>query len=906
MIIEEADYLAHYGILRKSGRYPWGSGEDQETRNRDFLGYVDTMRKQGLSDTEIARGVGLTTPQFRAAKSITTNAERQHNINTAQQLRDKGMSNIAIGEQMGKNESSVRGLLAPGAKDRADILSTTAQMLRDEVAEKRVIDVGTNVENHLGVSADKLRTAVAILKEEGYESFPVQIDQLGTNHKTVIKVLTAPGVTYRDVVSDKSQIKSITSRSDDQGRSYDNNLPPLNINSKRIAIRYAEQGGRDADGVIHVRPGVEDVSLGASRYAQVRIAVDGTHYLKGMAIYKDDLPDGVDLVFNTNKHDTGNKLDSMKAIKDDPENPFGATFRQIKNEDKTKVTSSMNLVNEEGDWDEWSRNLSSQFLSKQSPTLAKTQLDVTFENKKNELEDILKLTNPAVRKKLLEGFSEDVDASAIHLKAAALPRQASKVILPINSLKDTEIYAPTFNNGERVVLVRYPHGGVFEIPELTVNNRNPEAKKAIDRGRDAVGINSRVAARLSGADFDGDTVLVIPNNSNKVKTAPALEDLKKFDPQHSFPPYDGMKTMGGGTWNAATNKEIFPPGKSISSRRTQTEMGKISNLITDMTIQAAPHAELARAVRHSMVVIDAEKHKLDFKESSIKNGIASLEAKYQPKPDGRYGGASTLISRKKQDLRVPERKNRVDIDPATGRKIFTNTGASYTKITVNERTGVVKEEVIQKTTKVKRLSVEDAHDLSSGTPIETVYADHSNRLKTLANTARKEMVATRTVPYSPSAKSTYSNEVATLNAKLNIALKNRPLERQAQILANTSVSAKRAASPDMEAAEIKKLKGQELLKARNRTGAKKHLVEITEREWEAIQAGAISNNKLTDVLNNADLDEIKKLATPKSSIKMTSTKTARAKQMFASGYTQAEIASALGVSLTTLKVGLAE
>jgi hypothetical protein len=137
------------------------------------------------------------------------------------------------------------------------------------------------------------------------------------------------------------------------------------------------------DGVIFVRPGVKDLSMGAAPYAQVRIAVDGTHYLKGMAVYKDDLPPGVDLQFNTNKSDTGNKLDAMKEVKRnkddgsvDMDNPFGASIsHQIGDRDHTgkitKLTSVMNIVNEEGKWSEWSRNLSSQMLSKQRPALAK-------------------------------------------------------------------------------------------------------------------------------------------------------------------------------------------------------------------------------------------------------------------------------------------------------------------------------------------------------------------------------------------------------------------------------------------------------------------------------------------------------------------------------------------------------
>jgi lambda repressor-like predicted transcriptional regulator len=877
-IIPEENYLAHYGILRKSGRYPWGSGGPEKASNKGFLGYVAQLQKDGLTEAQIAEGLGINTTQLRAAKSIARNSERQNNINMATKLKDKGMSLVAIGERMGLPEATIRTLLAPGAKDKADILASTSTMLREQIKEKKYIDIGTGVENQLGISQTKLATAVAMLQEEGYKIHYLKVTQLGTGKQTTVKVLTAPDVPYSEVSANRGNIKQIQSFSEDGGRSYIGIQPPLSINSKRIAVRYAEDGGADSDGVIHIRPGIPDVSLGSARYAQVRIAVDNSHYLKGMAMYRDDLPPGVDLVFNTNKRNTGNKLDAMKALKDDPDNPFGAVVRQKINPKTGKVESAMNIVNEEGDWDKWSKSLSSQMLSKQSPTLAKQQLDMTFERKQREFDDIMALTNPGVRKKLLEAYADDVDSAAVHLKAAALPRQRSNVILPINSLSEKEIYAPNFRDGEVVALVRYPHGGIFEIPELTVNNRHPAAKKALGNAVDAVGINSKVAERLSGADFDGDTVLVIPNNKRQVKTSPALDGLKGFDPQRSYPSYEGMKVM--------------------TARTKAIEMGKVSNLITDMTIRGATHQELARAVRHSMVVIDAEKHKLNWKQSEIDNGIPQLKEKYQ---GSSKAGASTLISRATASVRVPERKPRPAgqggaVDPVTGEKRFVPTGATFVD---------AKGRTVLRTVESKKLAeTSNAHTLSSGTAIEKVYADHSNRLKDLANKARRTAVNTRLTPYSPSAKIAYQDQVSTLRSKLNIAQRNKPLERQAQLLANAIVQAKRDANPDMDPSDLKKIQGLALAEARARTGAGKQRIEISPQEWAAIQAGAVSNNTLSEILANSDLDVVKELATPRTKIIMTATKTNRAKSMAASGYTQAEIADALGVSLTTLKEAL--
>lgn len=860
---------------------------------------VSDLRKQGMSDTQIAKALNAKiqeinpdTPEFnttklRASTSIARNKQRAANIAMAEGLKAKGLSNIAIAERMRlPGESSVRALLEPGAKIRTDQLQATAAMLKDQVARKGYVDVGVGVERYSGTSRTKFDTALSMLESQGYHVIKVQVDQQGTGNKTTIKVLAPPGMTrqehYKHLVQNLDQIQPIDAASKD-GIHYEKIKPPVSISSKRVAVRYAEQGGTDADGVMYLRPGVKDLDMGGSNYAQVRIAVDGTHYLKGMAVYKDDLPEGVDIMFNTNKHDTGNKLDAMKpmqtkknpdgSISIDHENPFGAAIKPLNGQ-----RGVLNIVNEEGDWGEWSKSLASQFLSKQKPTLAEEQLGKLYSNKKKDLDEITALTNPAVKRKLLQSYSDDIDSASVHLKAAALPRQATQVILPISpgKIKETEVFAPQFKDGERVALVRFPHGGTFEIPELTVNNRNAEAARLIGRSaKDAIGIHPKVAERLSGADFDGDTVLVIPNNSGKVKSKSPLEGLKDFDPKTAYPAYEGMPKM--------------------TARQKGIEMGNVSNLITDMTIRGANDTEIARAVRHSMVVIDAEKHNLNYRLSYEKNGIASLKEKYQGRNErGQLKGASTLISRTSSDIRVPKYKPG-PIDPVTGEKTRRYTGETYTK----------NGKVIPKTIKsVKGAEVKSAHELSSGTPVEEIYATHSDRLKTLANTARKELVSTKSIPYSPSAAKVYGQEVSSLNAKLNLALKNAPRERQAQLVANAIMKQKQDANPDMDKDDIKKASGKALTEARIRTGAHKDLVSITDREWEAIQAGAISNHKLEQILNNSNLERVKELATPRKPTVMTSDKVARANSLLASGRTPSEVAEILGVALSTLNSSL--
>jgi hypothetical protein len=203
--------------------------------------------------------------------------------------------------------------------------------------------------------------------------------------------------------------------------------------------------------------------MGKANYAQVRIAVDGTHYLKGVAVYKDDLPAGVDIVYNSNKkrgtpkmHDDPEQSQVFKPMERDQDgninvtNPFTASIKP------GGQRGHLNIVNEEGDWDTWSKSLPSQFLSKQSPALAKQQLNMTYENRIRDLAEIKGLTNPTVRRKLLESFADETDSSAIHLEAASMKGQSTKVILPINSVKPREVFAPSLQNGTQVALVRFP------------------------------------------------------------------------------------------------------------------------------------------------------------------------------------------------------------------------------------------------------------------------------------------------------------------------------------------------------------------------------------------------------------------------------------------------------------------
>ncbi len=948
---EMKDILMHYGTPRHSGRYPWGSGENPYQRNGDFLSRVDELKGQGLSDTEIAKAMGLTTIQFRTQRSLAKDERRALEVERAKALQSDGYNPSEIARMMGYNsESSIRSLLNSDSEARMNQARVTAENLKRQVDEHGMIAISAGTERYLGVSREKLEEALYILELEGYNHFGGGVPQVtNKGQQTNIRVLCPPDTPYKEITrtyTDKNgevheKVTKVSSSIYDFDKvhpleevcdsiSYDNGDSfqkgfhyPASMNSERIQVVYAEQGGTKKDGVIELRRGVNDLSLGDAHYAQVRILVDGTHYLKGMAMYADDLPDGVDVRFNTNKKEgtpvCGPKDNTvLKTIKKDPNNPFGSLIKEHGGQSfyddpngeftdpKTGKKQSLSLINkraEEGDWSDWDDKLPSQFLSKQSLKLIKNQLSLTMADAQAEYDEICSLTNPTVKKVLLQSFADDCDAAAVHLKAASLPRQKYKVILPITSMKDDEVYAPGYENGEKVALIRFPHGGTFEIPVLTVNNKQAEAKSKLGLAKDAVGINSKVAERLSGADFDGDTVMIVPTGKGvKITSTPPLKGLEGFDGKLEYG-HDSTKTDPDGTVHYYRNGREFKPMKN-----TQTEMGIISNLITDMTLRGAKEEELAKAVRHSMVVIDAEKHGLDYKQSEKDNDIAYLKKTYQGTTDanGRYHeGAATLISRSKSQQEVLKRKGSPKVnqkgkdwyDPSKpeGSLIWNSVTEEYT-----DKNGKVKVRT-QKSTKMAetddaRLLISDAD-----TPQERAYAEYANQRKDLANKARLEIINTGKIAYSASAKATYKEEVDGMLADLNIALHNAPKETQAQIIANSKVAAMKKANPDMTSKEIKKASQQALTEARIQMGAERIKVPLDEKRWEAIQAGAISESQLIKILNNSDIDEVRQYATPRTTSTLSPAKVNKIEAMQASGnYSIAEIAQAVGVSSSTV------
>ena len=966
ILMGDKDAIMHYGMPRRSGRYPWGSGEDPYQHSKDFLGRVEEYRKQGMSEREIAETLGIfnekkqpSTSRLRAQIGVANYERQLYELETMKRLRDKeGLGPTDIGRKMGIPESTVRSMLEPKREEKIKEFTKTADFIKEQIDTRGMIDVGKGVERELNISKEKLNQALYILEAQGYPIYGGGVGQINNPGKqTNIKVICPPGTEHK-AIYDFDNVHSLNEYiSRDGGLSYEKKFHyPASMDSKRLMIRYKEDGGIEKDGIIELRRGVDDLSLGESRYSQVRILVDGTHYIKGMAVYSDDMPPGIDVVFNTNKTKDKPMKEVLKEIKDDPDNPFGSAIKDAERggqywyTDKKTGERKLGLINkraDEGDWTDWKDALPSQFLSKQSLSMARKQLNIAKANKLEEFDELCSLTNPTVKKHLLEKFADECDSAAVHLQAAALPGQKYHVIIPITSMKDTEVFAPNYKDGTKLALIRYPHGGTFEIPILTVNNKQPMAKKLLGTDVvDAVGINSKVAERLSGADFDGDTVMCIPTHDRggKVKIASKLplKELEGFDPKIEYPERPGMRYMK----NPVTKKDA-----------TQMEMGKISNLITDMTLGGAPDDEIARAVKHSMVVIDAGKHKLDYKRSEVENDIASLRKEWQGKATG---GAGTLISRAKgqitvdkrqgnykvnskdkewydptkpegakiwkqaDDLYYPERKydkttGMMTIKTTDGKKVTYKVSdrAAYEKYNpvkkINEQGEVIYTnkagDIQYKTSKrhqksTKMAEVDDAYDLVSEKkhPMELVYADHANSMKALANRARLEMMATGKIEYKKEAKAAYQKEVSSLMSKLNEAELNTPRERAAQRMANAELKAKRLADPDMKNDDVRKKGQQALNKYRQEVGSvsrRDRNIKITDKEWDAIQAGAISETTLRKILNNTDTDALRERATPRATTQLSQAKINQIKALSGS-YTIAQIAEKFNISTSTV------
>lgn len=944
---------------RGSGRYGWGTGENAYQRETFSVKMIKDLYKEGLDDKaivktfrdlgyddveiyerfdkygkklpDIAKALGIENSRLRAKISIKKNEEKAVRNLKIEELHKKEWSNQRIANELGVTEGTVRNVLKDPIDQNNRKLFRVADGLQEMVDKKRYLDVGPGGESFFGTTSSNFKTAIALLQERGYHRYPLYLNRIGANttNQIAYQILCPPDVTYHDMREHLGDIKSVKDYVVEEGLPKTNQLGlryPVSVSSDRIFVKFGDQGGVDRDGVIQLKRGVEDLGLGSSLYAQVRIAVDNSHYLKGMAVYADpdQFPPGKDIIFNTNKP-TGTPLmlDDPKAkqvfkkLEPDPDNPFKAAIKvkdgkvvgqwDYTGKDGKEHQSPINVVNSEDSWADWRKSLPTQFLVNQDRDLIKQQLKNAYDTKIAEFNDIKMLTNPAIKKHLLKEFAGECDTASIELRGAPFPNQQTFAILPVPSLKENEVYAPMYEEGSKVAMIRYPHQGLFEVVEATVTHKNKEAKSFMLNARDAVGIHPAAAKQLSGADYDGDVVTIMPTVSadgkviNDIRKDKAIQELMDFDP-NSFERKEG---------------DTF---KRISKNYQNRMMGVATNLLQDMKTIGAPREDIIRAVKFCYVIIDSEKHDLNWKAAEKQFGIQELRKTYQHKVDPETGeesdgGASTLITRAKSPVFRDMYNPKWQPDPNTGEVVYQDkprTKPDFKRKEDDSGWEVIGEKVIKE--KVPMMAtVKDARELMSGpdhvgTPKERLYAKFANDMKALANEVRREMVNTPNMEMSSEAKIKYADEVASLNSKLQGVKDNAPKERLATIIYNNIVNAKRAEiranNPDIKKDELnkemKKVKRLAAVYARTAVGAKKPKIEITDKEWEAIQSGAVSSSKIISVLLNSDSDKIKQRAMPKGQEILSDSKISLIKALLSKNKSYAEIAERIGCSASTV------
>ena len=127
----DEEFLEHYGIKRRSGRYPWGSGKDPYQHGRDFLSRVEELKKNGWKETteNIEKEFGMKSSQYRREKSICKDERRMLQVARAKSLREDGLRTSQIAKEMGVNESTVRGWFNEESENRMMKCRETADFL---------------------------------------------------------------------------------------------------------------------------------------------------------------------------------------------------------------------------------------------------------------------------------------------------------------------------------------------------------------------------------------------------------------------------------------------------------------------------------------------------------------------------------------------------------------------------------------------------------------------------------------------------------------------------------------------------------------------------------------------------------------------------------------------------------
>ena len=243
---ENEEAIAHYGVKRRSGRYPWGSGENPYQHSADFLARVESLASEGKAEKDIAKELGMTTTDLRMQVRVAKHERRALEADRARSLREDGLSLQEIANKMGyTNDSSIRSLLNENTAENKNRANVTAETIAKELETKNMIDVGAGVEKELGVTDSTLKEALFILETKGYQVYGIGLQQT-TNPKqqTITTIVAKDGFDQKYAYNHTEEIASLRDyHSKDGGLSFKKTQYPASVDSKRVMIQYGDQGG---------------------------------------------------------------------------------------------------------------------------------------------------------------------------------------------------------------------------------------------------------------------------------------------------------------------------------------------------------------------------------------------------------------------------------------------------------------------------------------------------------------------------------------------------------------------------------------------------------------------------------------------------------------------------------------
>ena len=193
--VDDPKAIAHIGVKRRSGRYPWGSGERPYQRSEDFLARVEQLKAEGMTEKDLMEYFKITSTDLRRQIRVAKHERRDLEVARAKSLREDGLSLAEIAQKMGyANDSSIRSLLNESTAINKNRAYVTADILEKELQTKNMLDVGAGVEQELGVTKGVLDEALFIMNTRGYDIYPVGMSQVTNNkQQTIMTVLAKEG-----------------------------------------------------------------------------------------------------------------------------------------------------------------------------------------------------------------------------------------------------------------------------------------------------------------------------------------------------------------------------------------------------------------------------------------------------------------------------------------------------------------------------------------------------------------------------------------------------------------------------------------------------------------------------------------------------------------------------------------